>query len=66
MAGRTATPQGRKLDNINNMPNRRYLPSVNFSVPFAMSLLTGLLRQQAGTIPTRLQFHGRLLSSLSY
>ncbi|KAH0819259.1 hypothetical protein GEV33_003532 [Tenebrio molitor] len=26
MAGRAATPQGRKLGNINNMPNRRYLP----------------------------------------
>jgi hypothetical protein len=35
MAGRAATPQGRKLGNINNMPNRRYLPSINFSVPFA-------------------------------
>jgi hypothetical protein len=32
MAGRAVTPQGR---NINNMPNRRYLPSINFSVPFA-------------------------------
>jgi hypothetical protein len=35
MAGRAATPQGRKLGNINNMPNKRYLPSINFSVPFA-------------------------------
>jgi hypothetical protein len=35
MAGRAATPQGRKLGNINNMPNRKYLPSINFSVPFA-------------------------------
>jgi hypothetical protein len=35
MAGRATTPQGRKLGNINNMPNRRYLPSINFSVPFA-------------------------------
>jgi hypothetical protein len=35
MAGRAATPQGRKLGNINNMPNRRYLPSINFSVPYA-------------------------------
>jgi hypothetical protein len=35
MAGRAATPQGRKLGNINNMPNRGYLPSINFSVPFA-------------------------------
>jgi hypothetical protein len=24
MAGRAATPQGRKLNNINNMPNRKY------------------------------------------
>jgi hypothetical protein len=48
MAGRATTSQGRKLGNINNMPNRRYLPSINFSVPLArwshfMSLLTGLL-----------------------
>jgi hypothetical protein len=35
MTTRAATPQGRKLSNINNMPNRRYLPSINFSVPFA-------------------------------
>jgi hypothetical protein len=35
MAGRATTPQGRKLGNINNMPNRKYLPSINFSVPFA-------------------------------
>jgi hypothetical protein len=35
MAGRAATPQGRKLGNINNMPNRKYLLSINFSVPFA-------------------------------
>jgi hypothetical protein len=35
MAGRATTPQGRKLGNINNMPNRRYLPSINNSVPFA-------------------------------
>jgi hypothetical protein len=35
MAGRAANPQGRKLRNINNMPNRKYLPSINFSVPFA-------------------------------
>jgi hypothetical protein len=35
MAGRAATPKGRKLGNINNMPNRRYLPSINFSVLFA-------------------------------
>jgi hypothetical protein len=35
MAGRAATPQGRKLGNINNMPNRRYLPSINFFVLFA-------------------------------
>jgi hypothetical protein len=35
MAGRATTPQGCKLGNINNMPNRRYLPSINFSVPFA-------------------------------
>jgi hypothetical protein len=35
MAGRATTPQGRKLGYINNMPNRRYLPSINFSVPFA-------------------------------
>jgi hypothetical protein len=35
MAGRAATPQGRKLGNINNMPDRRYLPSINFSAPFA-------------------------------
>jgi hypothetical protein len=35
MAGRAAPPQGRKLSNINNMPNRRYLPNINFSVPFA-------------------------------
>jgi hypothetical protein len=35
MAGRATTPQGRKLGNINNMPNIRYLPSINFSVPFA-------------------------------
>jgi hypothetical protein len=35
MAGRMATPQGPKLGNINNMPNRKYLPSINFSVPFA-------------------------------
>jgi hypothetical protein len=35
MAGRAATPQGRKLGNINNMPNRKYLPTINFSVPFA-------------------------------
>jgi hypothetical protein len=28
MAGRAATPQGRKLNNINNMPDRRYLPSI--------------------------------------
>ncbi|KAH0819250.1 hypothetical protein GEV33_003541 [Tenebrio molitor] len=33
--GGAATPQGRKLNNINNMPDRRYLPSLNFSVPFA-------------------------------
>jgi hypothetical protein len=30
MAGRAATPQGRKLNNINNMPDRKYLPSINF------------------------------------
>jgi hypothetical protein len=44
MAGRTAIPQGRKLNNINNIPDRRYLPSINFSVPFARlnSLLIGL------------------------
>jgi hypothetical protein len=35
MAGRATPPQGRKLGNINTMPNRRYLPSINFSVPFA-------------------------------
>jgi hypothetical protein len=35
MAGRAATPQGRKLGNINSMSNRKYLPSINFSVPFA-------------------------------
>jgi hypothetical protein len=35
MAGRAPTPQGRKLGNINNMPNRRYLSSINFSGPFA-------------------------------
>jgi hypothetical protein len=35
MAGRAATPQGSKLGNINNMPNRKCLPSINFSVPFA-------------------------------
>jgi hypothetical protein len=35
MAGRATTPQSRKLGNSNNMPNRRYLPSINFSVPFA-------------------------------
>jgi hypothetical protein len=35
VAGRAATPQGRKLNNINNMPDRRYLPSINFSVSFA-------------------------------
>jgi hypothetical protein len=35
MTGRAATPQGRKLGNINNMPNRKYLPSINFFVPFA-------------------------------
>jgi hypothetical protein len=35
MAGRAATPQGRTLNNINNMPDRRYLPSINFSVTFA-------------------------------
>jgi hypothetical protein len=35
MVGRAATPQGRKLGNINNMPNRKYLPCINFSVPFA-------------------------------
>jgi hypothetical protein len=29
MTGRAATPQGHKLNNINNMPNRRYLPSIN-------------------------------------
>jgi hypothetical protein len=42
MAGRTATPQGRKLGNINNMPNRKYLPSINFPVPFARWLLKQL------------------------
>jgi hypothetical protein len=36
MAGRATTPEGRKLGNINNMPNGRYLPSINFSVPFAI------------------------------
>jgi hypothetical protein len=35
MTGRAATPQGRKLGNINNMPNRKYLPSINFFLPFA-------------------------------
>jgi hypothetical protein len=35
MAGRAASPQGRKLGNINNIPNRKYLPSINFSVPVA-------------------------------
>jgi hypothetical protein len=35
MVGRVTTPQGRKLNNINNMLNRKYLPSINFSVPFA-------------------------------
>jgi hypothetical protein len=35
MARRAATPQGRKLNNMNNMLDRRYLPSINFSVPFA-------------------------------
>jgi hypothetical protein len=50
MAERAATPQGRKLGNINNMPNRKYLPSINFSVyllqggAIFMSLLTGLER----------------------
>jgi hypothetical protein len=44
MVGRAATPQGRKLNNINNMPDRRYLPSIDFFVPFARlnSLLIGL------------------------
>jgi hypothetical protein len=35
MAGRAATPQGRKLGSINKMRNRKYLPIINFSVPFA-------------------------------
>jgi hypothetical protein len=35
MTGRAATPQGRNLGNINNMPNKKYLPSINFFVPFA-------------------------------
>jgi hypothetical protein len=33
--GERQPPQGRKLNNINNMPDRRYLPSINFAVPFA-------------------------------
>jgi hypothetical protein len=33
--GASGNPQGRKLGNINNNPNRKYLPSINFSVPFA-------------------------------
>jgi hypothetical protein len=47
MAGRAATPQGRTLSNINNMPNRRYLPSIKFlyllqGEAIFMSQLTGL------------------------
>jgi hypothetical protein len=33
--GEQQPPKVANIGNINNMPNRRYLPSINFSVPFA-------------------------------
>jgi hypothetical protein len=66
MAGRAATPQGRKLNNIYNMPDRRYLPSINFSVPFvacqnATILLAGVGGPRDPTIA-----RGNIRSLLEY
>jgi hypothetical protein len=74
MAGRATTPQGRKLGNINNMPNRRYLPSINFSVPFARwshfyvsidwtipkSKIFKFLKRDCGTIPVAQIISGKI------